>query len=159
MRICHIAICVSNWERSLRFYHDQLGFRFVNAFELKGAYAEALHGLAGAVIHTASLEREGVRIELREFAIPQRSVPAGPGRDGAGGGIAFDRPGLSHLSLRVADLDAALAELAAARVEILESHQAEAAEGELGPGSPARRAVFIRDPDGTPIELVSTRGD
>ena len=159
MRMSHIAICVSDWERSLRFYHDQLGFRFVDEFDLAGAYAEKLHGLEGAAIHAAYLEREGVRIELREFTAPKRSGTTASSPDGLARDISFDRPGLSHLSLRVEDLDAALAEFAAARVEILESHRADAEEGELGRGSPARRAVFIRDPDGTPIELVATRGD
>ena len=109
------------------------------------------------MIHCAYLEREGVRIELREFTAPPQSISADS--TSVPREIPFDRPGLSHLSLRVKDLDLVLAELAAARVEILESGRAEAGEGELGPDSPARRAVFICDPDGTPIELVATRGD
>ena len=157
MRMSHIAICVSDWKRSLRFYHDQLGFRFVDEFELQGAYPESLHGVEGAALHCAYLEREGVRIELREFTAPESSKL--PASSGIAREIAFDRPGLSHLSLRVKDLDIVLAELAAADVEILESVRAEAGEGELGPDAPARRAAFICDPDGTPIELVATRGD
>ena len=159
MRMSHVAICVSDWQKSLRFYHDQLGFRFVDEFELGGAYAEKLHGIKGAAIHGAYLEREGVRIELREFTAPERSVSVGSSAEGFLRDYPYDRPGLSHLSLRVDDLDAVLAKLADARVEILPSERADAGEGELGPNSPARRAVFIRDPDGTPIELIATRGD
>lgn len=154
----HVAICVSDWERSLRFYHDQLGFRFVDDFEFTGAYPERLHGLKGAAIHGAFLEREGVRIELREFTAPERATRE-PSPEGLAREVPFHHPGLSHLSLRVDDLDRVLAEFAAARVEILEGNSAEAGEGELGPNSPARRAAFICDPDGTPIELVSTHGD
>ncbi len=159
MRMSHIAICVSDWGKSLRFYHDRLGFRFVDEFELAGAYAENLHRVKGAAIHCAYLEREGVRIELREFTAPAHSSTSAHSAERFPRNIAFDRPGLSHLSLRVDDLDAVLAELADARVEILEGHRAHARDGELGHNSPARRAVFICDPDGTPIELVATSGD
>lgn len=159
MRMSHIAICVSDWERSLRFYHDQLGFRFVDEFVLTGSYAEKLYGVKGVAIRAAYLEREGVRIELREFTAPKREVSATSRQAGFARKVAFDRLGLCHLSLRVDDLDAALAKFAASRVEILESHRAEASPGELGPDSPARRAAFICDPDGTPIELVTALGD
>jgi len=159
MRMSHIAICVSDWEKSLRFYHDQLGFRFVDEFELKGAYAEKLYGVKEAALRGAYLEREGVRIELREFKTKAPSSSLAPTHERFPRNIAFDRPGLSHLSLRVDDLDAVLAELADARVEILEDHRADAREGELGHDSPARRAVFVCDPDGSPIELVATSGD
>ena len=157
LRVSHIGICVSDWERSLRFYHDQLGFRFVDEQNLAGAFPETLHRLKGVGIHTASLEREGVRIELRQFTSPSsisshRDVE--PGRD-----PLFDRPGSTHLAMRVDDLDAALAKLAAAGVEVMRDTRAEAAAGELGPGLPARRAIFICDPDGMPIELQETSGD
>jgi len=159
MRMSHIAICVSDWEKSLRFYHDQLGFRFVDEFEITSPFAAKLHRLKGAAIRGAYLEREGVRIELREFTAPEQSPSSASTSESSPRNIAFDRPGLSHLSLRVDDLDAVLAELASARVEILEGQLAYAREGELGHDSPARRAVFICDPDGTPIELVATSGD
>ncbi len=155
----HIAICVSDWERSIRFYHDQLGFRFADEFELTGSYAEGLYGVKGVAIRAAYLEREGVRIELREFTAPKRTISSASRQEGFARDVSFDRPGLFHLSLRVDDLDAALAEFAAARVEILESHRADATPGELGRDSPARRAAFICDPDGTPIELVAALGD
>jgi catechol 2,3-dioxygenase-like lactoylglutathione lyase family enzyme len=60
--------------------------------------------------------------------------------------------GLTHLSLRVDDLDAMLAEISAAGVRVLRETRIEI---------PAARtkAAFIADPDGTLIELVQQPGD
>ncbi len=160
MRLSHIVICVTNWERSLRFYHDQLGFRFVDEQNQSGAFVEALYGLKGVEIHSAILEREGVRIELRQFVSSAQQEGPSPGRKGGFSRAApFDNPGLTHLVLRVGDLDDTLASLAAAGVEIIADTRAEAQEGELGRGLPARKAIFICDPDGTPLELQETSGD
>ncbi len=144
LRFGHIGICVSDWERSLRFYHDVLGFRFVGEARESGPESERLLGLAPVDLHTGSLEREGVRIELRHFARP--------GSRGDGAPAALNELGLSHLSLRVEALDALLAELRRRGVHILEETRADLPQR-------GARAVFIADPDGTLIELVEQPGD
>jgi catechol 2,3-dioxygenase-like lactoylglutathione lyase family enzyme len=60
--------------------------------------------------------------------------------------------GLTHLSLRVDDLDAFLRELAEAEVDVLEPTRIDVAPAKV-------KAVFITDPDGTLIELVQQPGD
>ena len=59
--------------------------------------------------------------------------------------------GLTHLSLRVSDLDASLATLAAAGAKVLGETRID--HPELGVA-----AVFVLDPDGTRVELVQSPG-
>jgi len=152
MRMSHIAICVSDWEKSLRFYHDQLGFRFVDEFELTGAFTEALYGLKETVMRGAYLEREGVRIELREFSGPGQSSPNTATADCNARTHAFDRLGLSHVSLRVDDLDSAIHAVERAGGRGLPHTRVESPRFQM-------RAAFVVDPDGLRIELLQAPGD
>jgi catechol 2,3-dioxygenase-like lactoylglutathione lyase family enzyme len=140
----HVGICVSDWERSLRFYHDALGFRYVSELEVEGEPSDTLLRLEGVSLRAIYLEREGVRIELLHYA--------SPGHEGDGAPRPMNRLGLTHLSLRVDDLDAVLAELERAGVEILRDTRIDVREA-------GTRAIFVCDPDGTLIELVQRPGD
>jgi catechol 2,3-dioxygenase-like lactoylglutathione lyase family enzyme len=144
MRVSHIGICVSDWKRSLRFYHDVLGFRYLHELEVKGEPSDTLLRLTDVALRAVYLEREGVRIELLHYE--------SPGHVGAGEPRPMNQLGLTHLSLRVDDLDGMLAEVAAAGVHVLRETRIEI---------PAARtkAAFISDPDGTLIELVEQPGD
>jgi catechol 2,3-dioxygenase-like lactoylglutathione lyase family enzyme len=143
LRASHVGICVSDWKRSLRFYHDVLGFRYVDELEFRGEPIDTLLRLDGVELRAVLLEREGVRIELRHY----RS----PGHVGGGTPRPMNELGMSHLSMHVDDLDALLAELARAEVEILSATRVD--EPEAG-----TRAIFIADPDGTLIELAQRAG-
>ncbi len=101
LRMSHIGICVSDWKRSLRFYHDVLGFRYVSELEVKGEPGDTLLRLEGVDLRAIYLEREGVRIELLHYD--------SPGHEGEGRPRPMNRLGLTHLSLRVEDLDETLA--------------------------------------------------
>jgi len=144
LRVSHVGICVSDWKRSLRFYHDVLGFRYVNELELAGEPSSTLLQLPDVKFRAVYLEREGVRIELLHYERPE--PVRGP----------IPRPmnqlGLTHLSLRVGDLDAVLLALAEADVRVLESTRIDVSQVNA-------KAVFIADPDGTLIELVQQPGD
>ena len=63
----------------------------------------------------------------------------------------MNRLGLTHLSLRVDDLDAMLAEVAGAGVRVLSETRIEITRAHT-------KAAFITDPDGTLIELVQQPG-
>lgn len=143
MRMSHIGICVSDWKRSLRFYHDVLGFRYVHELEVKGEPSDTLLRLTGVSLRAIYLEREGVRIELLHYEAP--------GCTGAGEPRPMNQLGLTHLSLRVDDLDAQVAELSAAGVRVLDDTRIEIPRVRS-------KAVFITDPDGTLIELVQQPG-
>lgn len=144
LRMSHIGICVSDWKRSLRFYHDLLGFRYVSELEVKGEPGDTLLRLEGVDLRAIYLEREGVRIELLHYD--------SPGHEGEGRPRPMNRLGLTHLSLRVEDLDETLAAFSKQGVDVLTDTRIEIPEART-------KAIFISDPDGTLIELVQQPGD
>jgi catechol 2,3-dioxygenase-like lactoylglutathione lyase family enzyme len=143
-RLSHVGICVSDLERSQRFYCEGLGFREVSRLDVAGTPAETLLELPGASLRAVFLERDGTRLELLHFFSPGASHAEAP--------RPMNEPGLTHLSLRVADLEATLAGLAAAGARVLEASRIEIAAART-------RALFVTDPDGTRIELVEAPGD
>lgn len=121
--VAHLGIRVADFERSRRFY-ELLGFRHV----------------AGPFEHqpVAILENEaGVEINLIINASPTSS-------DNVLMDIPEKHPGYTHVALLVPNLDETLARLAALGIETSD-----------GPVTfpNGSRAVFVRDPDRSVIEL------
>jgi lactoylglutathione lyase len=142
-RFTHIGIGVGDLERAVRFYRDLLGFEEEHRLEIAGPPVDTLLRLRDAHLHAVYLTRDGVRIELLRLASP----PAPPRRE-----RAMNEPGLTHLSFRVADLDAVLDGLRAAGERVLEETVIRFPEFESA-------AAFVVDPDGQLIELVQAPGD
>jgi catechol 2,3-dioxygenase-like lactoylglutathione lyase family enzyme len=142
-RLSHVGICVADLERSLRFYRDLLGFTAEHDLEVAGEPTDTLLRLQNTRLQAVYLTRDGVRIELLHFASP----PAPPRR-----ARVMNEPGLTHLSFRVADLQAAVRELRAAGERVLD-------ETVLDFPAFESAACFIVDPDGQLIELVQAPGD
>ena len=140
----HIGICVSDWEHSVRFYRDVLGFRYTRELQFAGEPSGTLLRLKDVDFRAIYLERDGVCIELLHYA--------SPGHVGDGSPRAMNALGLTHISLRVDDLEAFLPELERAGVQVLRHTRIDIPEA-------ATSAVFIADPDGTLIELVQQPGD
>jgi catechol 2,3-dioxygenase-like lactoylglutathione lyase family enzyme len=138
-RLAHVGICVSDLERSLRFYCDGLGFREVGALDLAGEPSATLLELPDVALRARYLERDGARIELLHYP--------SPGATG-GGARPMNALGLTHLSFRVSALDACLERLVALGGKPLAHTRI--ANADLG-----AQAVFLTDPDGTRIELVA----
>ena len=130
-------------DRALRFYRDLLGFRFEHELAVEGEPTDTLLRLRAVKLDAKYLVRDGVRIELLAFASP----PAPPART-----RAMHEHGLTHLSFRVADLDATLAALRAAGERVLEDTVIRFPEFQSA-------ACFVSDPDGQLIELVQAPGD
>ena len=143
LRLTHVGICVSDLERSLRFYRDLLGFAYEHDLEVAGEPTDTLLRLRGVELRAVYLVRDGVRIELLRFASP----PAPPPRT-----RTIHEHGLTHLSFRVADLSATLAALRAAGERVLEETVVLFPEFQAG-------AAMVTDPDGQLIELVQAPGD
>jgi catechol 2,3-dioxygenase-like lactoylglutathione lyase family enzyme len=143
LRLTHVGICVSDMARALSFYRDLLGFRFEHELRVAGEPSDTLLRLRGVDLHAVYLTRDGVRIELLRYASPA----APPART-----RSMNEHGLTHLSLRVADLDATLAALRAAGVHVLEETIIRIPEFHSA-------ACMIVDPDGQLIELVQAPGD
>jgi catechol 2,3-dioxygenase-like lactoylglutathione lyase family enzyme len=143
LRLTHIGICVSDMPRSLRFYRDALGFQPEHELHVEGEPSDTLLRLRGVVLDAVYLTRDGVRIELLRFASP----PAPPPRE-----RAMHEHGLTHLSFRVADLDASLAALRAAGERVLD-------DTIIRIPAVGSAAAFVVDPDGQLIELVQSPGN
>ncbi len=144
LRLSHIGICVSDLERSLGFYRDLLGFEPCARAQYSGAPVDRLLGVSGTKLRVEWLERDGTRLELLHFEQPAHV--------GAGAPRAMNALGLTHISLRVDDLNATVQQLVQAGVRILSDTRFE---------NPAHgaAAVFALDPDGTRIELVQMPGE
>ena len=144
LHVSHIGLCVSDLDASRRFYCDQLGFTERHAFDVSGEHADKLLELPEVDLETCYLERDGLRLELLHYREP--------GHRGEGVVRPMNALGLTHLSLRVDDLEATVAALRAGGVRVLEHTRID------GP-SPRTAAVFVVDPDGTRIELMQLPGD
>ena len=141
MKLTHIGVCVSDMERSKRFYCDVLGFRFVRELRLEGEPCDTLLRLRDVKIHLVYVERDGFQLELLHYDSPRSPEPAPV--------HAMNDLGFTHLSLLVRNLDEEMAKLEAAGVEVIRSTFVRV--GETG------GAVFARDPDGLLVELVIDR--
>ncbi len=142
-RLSHVGICVSDLDRSLRFYRDLLGFAPEHDLEVAGEPTGTLLRLSDVRLKAVYLTRDGVRLELLHFASP----PA-PSRRAR----VMNEPGLTHLSFRVADLHAVVRGLREAGERVLE-------ETLLDFPAFHSAACFVVDPDGQLIELVQAPGD
>jgi catechol 2,3-dioxygenase-like lactoylglutathione lyase family enzyme len=143
LRLSHIGLCVSDLERSVVFYRA-LGFEERARLNVSGEPSAQLLELEGVDLRAVYLERDGTRIELLHYP--------SPGHVGDGAACPMNSLGLTHLSLRVDDLDAVADALALAGGRILERSR-------IGIPAAKTRAIFVTDPDGTRIELVEAPGD
>ena len=137
----HTGISVSNLERSLAFWRDVLGFEFSHTAHQKGELAREIIGVEGAEIKLAVLRAPGGhKIELLEYLAPADRKRAD---------IRPCDVGSVHVALLVHDLDAVLERIAAS------DWKAAGKPRTLQSGPNAnKRVVYVRDPDGTTIELM-----
>jgi len=142
-RLTHIGICVSDMERSTRFYRDLLGFTYESDLRVAGEPSDTLLRLRDVDLHAVYLTRDGVRIELLAFASPPAPSPRTR---------AMHERGLTHLSFRVADMEATIAALRAAGERVLDETIIRFPEF-------GAAACMVTDPDGQLIELVQSPGD
>lgn len=130
----HVGLCVTDLDRSRRFYEDVLGFTHRDDLSVPDAAASRLLRVAAPVGLTAVyLERPGFVLELLHFAREGNDPP----RD-----RSFTEPGLTHLSFTVADVAATCAKVGERGGEVL-------ADTDVG-----GRAIMVRDPDGQLLELL-----
>ena len=137
----HTGITVSNLERSLAFWRDVLGFELSHTTHQKGELAQEITGIERAEIKLAVLKAPGGhKIELLEYLAPADRKRANL------------RPcdvGSVHVALLIDDLDAVLERIAAFGWKAAGKPQ----RLQSGPNA-GKRVVYVRDPDGTTIELM-----
>lgn len=133
----HSGLCVSDLERSLRFYCEGLGFVPTKSFHITRPIAE----VDPPVELTAQFIRlEGLTIELLAYT--------SPGTIGAPA-ARRNQLGLTHLSFHVDDVDARARHLATLGGTILPDTRRGLEEGDT------EHILFVADPDGTRVELMT----
>jgi glyoxylase I family protein len=138
----HTGITVSNLERSLAFWRDILGFELSHKSHQTGDMAREITGVTGAEIMLAVVKAPGGhKIELLEYLAPADRKQH----------VDF-RPcdvGHVHVALIVDDLEAVLQKIAQPGWEPAGIPQTLT----TGPNA-GKRVIYVRDPDGTTIELM-----
>lgn len=135
----HVGICVSDLERSLRFYCEGLGFEPGERYDLDSTQLpgleRALEVRADTVLTSQMIEREGVRIELLKFHEP--GVVGSPSS-------RRNQLGLTHLCFYVANVDVAAERMLEFGAVVIDDTRS----------SPGTDIVFLMDPDGVRVELM-----
>jgi len=132
----HFAVTVSNLDRAVAFYRDTLGLDVLSEFTVGGeAFATGV-GVEGASADFVHLDAGDARIELVEYD-PEGDAAAETG---------LNQPGANHLGLEVEDLDAVYEALPEGCETIAEPQTTES----------GTKICFVRDPDGTLVELLET---
>jgi len=138
----HIGLCVADVERARRFYVDALAFSNGPEAPIDGSMSGFL-GMSDDVSGTARFLAHGaMTLELLEFRTPE-FVPSKGLRP-------INLGGLTHLSFRVPDVDAAAARIEACGGSIVKTSRLSWKVG----GVPMGELVFCTDPDGNRIELA-----
>lgn len=141
----HLGVCVNNLERSIDFYREVLGFVEVS----KAAVGPEIGPLIEMdcpelQLRSHFLERDSMRIELMEFDSPRAL--------GNEGRNPFNRLGLTHLAVRVSDINGAIENVAKFGGTVLQHTR-------VGQADMGVELIYILDPDGVRIELIQLPGD
>ena len=137
----HLGICVSDIDRSLRFYCEALGFVVAESYDVGDEFGRLME-LEDVKLRSQFIQHEdGMRLELLFFDSP------------AAGGARIRRQmsqyGLTHLSFRVDDIDTA-----AEKVREFGGQVHDHTRTTFGEGDEALDFLYCSDPDGVRIELM-----
>ncbi len=133
----HVGLCVTDLDRSRRFYEEVLGFRHWWEMDVPDEGTSRLLQLEPPLgVKAVYLVKDRFVVELLHYST---GVTRPATRR------TMNDPGLTHLSVSVADIPAVLEKVAAHGGEVLEDTNM----GGL--------AVMLRDPDGQLIELTTHR--
>jgi catechol 2,3-dioxygenase-like lactoylglutathione lyase family enzyme len=137
----HLGLTIGDIARSRRFYEELLGFRFWWDFEVPDELASRVLMVPPPVGLTATyLWRPDLVLNMMHFGAPAAREAFRERR--------LNEPGLSHVALSVEDVPALLARLPEYGGVVLPESQ--------GPESAWGQAIYVRDPDGQLIEIVTT---
>ncbi len=134
----HLGICVSDLDRSMRFYCDGLGFT-PGVRHTVGRDFAALMELDDVSLESQFIHHGEVAIELLHYLVPDAHGP----RERR----SLTQYGLTHLNLRVDDVDDAAARVRDHGGQVHEHTRTTFPGGTLD-------FVYCSDPDGVRIELM-----
>ena len=140
----HLGICVSDLDRSLRFYCEGLGFEPTASHHV-GAEFAALLEVDPVSLESRMVTKDGVTLELLSFTEP--------GTTGDAARRPMNRLGLTHLSVRVDSVE----EVAAA-LEALGGTVVRPTRTTFDVGDHHLDFLYCTDPDGVRIELMDLPG-
>jgi catechol 2,3-dioxygenase-like lactoylglutathione lyase family enzyme len=130
----HTGHAVTDPQKSIRFYEEVLGFKYWYQLSPDDASVSKLCSLPQPLGVTAYyLTLDGFVLELMHYSAPGASAPYRP--------RTMNEPGLTHLSISVADVVATAKKAVEYGGQFIE-------ESNLG------MALMIRDPDGQLLELL-----
>lgn len=145
--IVDIGIVVRNLEASIRFYRDAIGFEEVSGFEVSEQLAgnTGLTDGRGFMVRVLQLPGDsGTKIKLVELPEAPLCCDAR---------YLHSVNGMRYMTVRVADIDAAVEKAVAAGARI-------SARGPVEMPPPSKPGTFIavvRDPDNILVELIGRR--
>jgi catechol 2,3-dioxygenase-like lactoylglutathione lyase family enzyme len=137
-----VGLTVSNMERSVTFYTRVLDFTRVSDDELAGPAYERLEG--GPRLRV-------VRLRLGDELLQLTAYPASPGRPAPADSRSNDR-WFQHVAVIVSDMDRAYARLREHRVR--QTSPSPQRLPKTIPNAAGIRALYFRDPDGHPLEIL-----
>lgn len=137
-RLTHLGLCVADLDRSIAFYRDAIGMEEIGRMTVPDGVTAPLLQLPSSDMDLVYLQRDGLRLELIWYPTL--------GTVGDGEPREMNRPGFTHLSIRVDDLE----DLAAA----ITSAGGQVVEGTTVTFDGGNRGIMALDPDGTRIELI-----
>jgi catechol 2,3-dioxygenase-like lactoylglutathione lyase family enzyme len=147
-----IVIVVSDLDRAERFYTEVLSFRATVRREAHAETFDRLTGVFGTNVRVATLQLRAESIQLIEFLAP-RGRPVPP--DSRSTDLWFQ-----HIAIVVSDMEASSARLFEFHVEQIST--APQTLPEWNPNAAGIKALYFRDTDGHPLELIyfpSRKGD
>ncbi|VEG55080.1 lactoylglutathione lyase-like lyase [Mycolicibacterium aurum] len=143
----HIGICVTDLDRSVRFYTRVFGFALLYQLDFENNEVAATMEQDGK-FRSAMLIRDDIRIELLQWV----DVPT----TGSGVRKPMTELGFTHLSFRVVDVDGLTEDILAAGGTLVETTRTVLGDAD----DPASgRFIYLTDPDGTRIELMQNVPD
>jgi len=141
MNLSHVAVSVSEMDRSLRFYRDLLGFEVISDFTSEGNSVDNMVALKGVKVRVALLHQSGAMLELCHYLSPE-------GRSDRT--VRQCDPGITHFALVTDQFDRIIEKLKSNGCELLSDPL------ELGviEGMGNVRVVYFYGPDREAIELL-----
>jgi catechol 2,3-dioxygenase-like lactoylglutathione lyase family enzyme len=132
----HVGLTVSDVERSIAFYRDTVGMKYIGRTRVSGDWFDTLTHNRGADIDVAHLTLGDFTLQLVQY------LAAGGGRLA----LAHHHVGNPHLCIDVEDVEAKRRALVAAGgldptpiVDIMRT---------------GTRSFYVADPDGVPVEFL-----
>lgn len=140
--IGHIGICVTDLDRSVRFWCDGLGFEVLRQSAFKGESWRRILEIDGDMdLQTRIIRRDHMTLELLHFVVPghEREPVRAP----------MNRLGFTHIAVWVKDIDAMAARVTEYGGSIVEETRVTFDHPRL-----QGRWLICTDPNGVRVELV-----